>query len=431
MRVIRFIVENFRSIRDRVELSFESTALSDEPLFRIPSTRTHHGLLPVVGIYGANASGKSNVVDALLEFRDAVGQSFSLKPDQSMPWSPWRMDRSATAPPTRLELEFEHEGVRYLYGYVHRDTCVEAEWLHQWPAHRRQVVFERDIESDPVWYFGPSMTGPRQQLSDQTRNNCLFLSLAKQQNHELLTRVAAAIGAGIRNESEIELRGYPIFSPRAAIVRPEHRELVINLLRAGDLGVVDLLVEEVDMEIPDEVLQRLPAQPAAHLRELMATNDKPRRIVLLHESDDQSEPWSLAPGLESRGTQILLQRINDVLEHRDGLLIVDELETSLHPDLCAALLHVFTRSGSNSGGRQLLFTTHSRDLLGGLRADEIVLLDRKNGSTCLRAMSDYRSQKVRGRADFRALHERGLVGGVPILGDWQGIWERVEDAEKV
>lgn len=98
--------------------------------------------------------------------------------------------------------------------------------------------------------------------------------------------------------------------------------------------------------------------------------------------------------------------------HAGGLLVIDELETSLHPDLCARLVDLFTREESNPKGAQLLFTTHVRDILGRLRRDEVVLVDKgEDGRSYLSAASDFRG--IRKRDDLRVLHRRGQLGGVP------------------
>lgn len=141
-----------------------------------------------------------------------------------------------------------------------------------------------------------------------------------------------------------------------------------------------------------------------------------------------SESWELPPDLESRGTNVLLARLHDLLHVlRDGgLLILDELDTSLHPDLCAALVALFTSASTNPMGAQLLFTTHDRSLLAGLRRDEVVLIDKDAaGESTVRTASDFRG--LRGRDDLRREHEQVRIGGVPVLGDFAREFERLRE----
>lgn len=425
MRIIRFTVENHRSLRRETELSFVSTAQADEPTFRIPSRFTSHGLLPVMGIYGANASGKSNLIDALRLLGQHVARSYNLQPGEPMPWAPWRMERGAQAPPTRMVLDFEHDDTRYQFGLTYRESGVQQEWLYRWVTSRRQLLYERDIHAEVIWQFGSALTGQKHQLAEQTRPNALFLSLAKQNNHEMLGHVAAALQSGLRFEAEIELRGTPLFLPSAPILRPENRALVRNMLAAADVGCCDFRDEEIDVEFPTQLFEMLRPEAAAVISAQVGRQKKFRRIILSHGSTDDNPVWELPLDMESRGTQILLQRINDLLLHEHGVLVIDELDTSLHPDLCAQLVRLYASASANKAGRQLLFTTHDRGLLRELRRDEVLLFDKsRNGESTLASLSDFR--QVRGRDDLRALHESGAIGGIPVLSDFSHAWNPSE-----
>lgn len=116
----------------------------------------------------------------------------------------------------------------------------------------------------------------------------------------------------------------------------------------------------------------------------------------------------------------MLQRINDLLSHEQGVLVVDELETSLHPDLCAAIIKLYTTE--NLGGKQLIFTSHDRGLLNQLRRDEVIFVEKdREGFSTLTPLSDY---QIRDRDNKTELHAQGRLGGVPILGELSGIWSQ-------
>jgi predicted ATPase len=103
-------------------------------------------------------------------------------------------------------------------------------------------------------------------------------------------------------------------------------------------------------------------------------------------------------------------------------LIVDEIDTSLHPDLCAAIVNLFTDPRTNPNGAQLLFSTHERDLLNHLRRDEVVLVDKgRDGASRLSVASDF---DVRGRQELRRVHAEGRLGGVPVLADLRAAWAK-------
>jgi uncharacterized protein len=420
--LLRFGLHNHTSFRDATELSFVSTAQADWPTWRMEAPSVPHGALPVVGVWGANASGKSNLLRALEVFRNLVRDSFlGLTPEEPIPWQPFAMRRQQDDPSTHMDVDVVVDGVRHHYGMRFRATGFVEEWLYAWPKHRKQVLFHRNHEETDPWYFGPSLGGQRQHIARATRANSLFLSAAAQYNHEQLMPVYTAITQGIRSERRIELRGYPLFEASSLVLEPRFAATVLAFLAAADLGVVGMRSTELPLSRSEELLAK-PLQPQA---------GKPRLFELrLRHGAAEDASWELPPDLESRGTQILLRRLEDFLEAlRDGgLLLLDELDTSLHPDLCAELVGLFADPDVNRRQAQLLFSTHDRNLLGVLRRDEVIMVDKaRDGASSLRAASDYAD--VRARDDLRRAHELGRIHGVPILGDFAGAITRALDLE--
>lgn len=421
MHVLRFGLENYRCFRDPVEVSFVATSQSDRPDFRIPSDRVEHGVLPVVGVYGANASGKSSVLSGLLALRDAVEFSFRSAPDRPVPWEPFRLDRRDDAPPTVLDLDFELDGVRYHYGFSHRGRGFEEEWLFQWTTHRRTVLFERDAGDDEApFYFGPSLKGDKAHLARATRDNALFLSTAAFHNHDQLLPVFRAITQGIRRPSTIMLSGVPLFSGDDPILEERHHERVRKLLTSADVGCDDFQPSEVQLDqIPAELERVLRPEALDALRD--RSEDTPLYEIALVRRDADGRTWRLPPDSESTGTRILLRRISDLLRHEPGLLVMDELETSLHPDLVRETLSLYTSRDANPSGRQLLFTAHDRGLLNSLRRDGLVLVDKdRDGVAHLTTASDFRDLRRRDALD--RVHAQGRMGGVPVLDSFVAAW---------
>lgn len=417
--LLRFVLENHDSFREATELSFLATARKDEPAWKFISPHAPQGILPAVGVWGANASGKSNLLRGLLFLRRAVEESYTLRPTDAAPWRPWRLDRSEHAPPTRMELDFILSGVRYHFGFRLNSQGFIEEWLYQWEGRRRAVLYHRDRSQTPVWHFGAALKGPRTRHAEDTRENCLFLSVAAQNNHEQLLRVYAAIVEGIRREGVIHLAGYPLFHPDCPMLAPENRPALLGLLAAADVGVTDVRLEEVQQEaLPPKAEAIFQPEFLDQLRREQLPGPLVR-LVLGHGAP--GDPWELPPDRESRGTQILLARLNDIFAalRLGHTLVVDEIDTSLHPDLCAAIVDLFTHPATNPHGAQILFATHDRDLLEHLRTDEVVLVDKdRSGASTLRTASDYRG--LRTRDDLRRAHQQGRLRGVPVLGDLAG-----------
>ncbi|MCB9506150.1 MAG: ATP-binding protein [Myxococcales bacterium] len=419
MRAIRFGLENFRSFRDRSELSFVATALSDEPQYVIADAGSHAGILPAVAVFGANASGKSNLLQAVIAFREHLEHSFQRGPTAQLPMTSWRLSEDR---PTTLFMDFEVDRIHHQYGFSFSRAGYATEWLHRWPTRQRQVVYERDAAEDPPFYFGPSLRGEKKKIAEATRANALFLSTAAQFNQEELLPIHESLVQGIRPAREIQLSGFPLFHrDKSPILQPESHDRVRGFLQAVDLGVEEF-TEYTPKSTSPSVAQLEGLAPdvrRAVEEELQLAAEFARGVQLLR-TDADGETWTVPPMHESAGTNALLARIDDMLALGEGLLVVDELDASLHPDVCKLLVAQFTRAAANTLGAQLLFTTHDRALLGELRRDEIVLVDKDaNGASSLRTLSDFRG--IRGRDDRRKLHEEGRLGGVPMLVDRGGL----------
>ncbi len=422
--ILQFTFQNHRSFRDETTISFVSTSRRDEPSHRILSRHAKYGALPVVGLWGGNASGKSNVIQALLGMRAAVRDSHRRWEATEPPrWDPWHADRSENAPAASYAVDLVVGETRYRYAFTLHNKGFLAESLTSWSGHRQSLVFEREgLGKDATWSFGSSFKGPRERLREQTRANSLFLSVGAQENHPVLLDVYGALTTGVRVEREIQPRGFPVFPPDHPILQPTYAERLNALVRLADVGAAGIQTE------PD-----LP--PKLRIGDGMSAEDKQLIDKFLERFGEKSDAspllrmrlkhhdgWSPEPHQESRGTNVLLQRLSDILPALDAgqLLVVDELDTSLHPDLARQLLRLFTTAETNTRGAQLLFTSHHRELLHELRTDEILLVDKtRDGVSSIAAASDFTG--VRSGPDVRRMQAR--LGGVPVLGDFAAMLE--------
>ncbi len=409
--LIRFSVENVLSFRARTDLTFVATARKEAPGYSLPTRHAKHGLLPVVGLWGANASGKSNLLTALSALRSSVEHSFTkLQPDQPVPWHPWMMRKGKDSPPSYFELEFVNgEEVRFQFGYRQDASGFCEEWLYRWAQNRPQLLYHRDHARADPWYFGPNLKGSRKEIAQATRPNCLFLSAAAQFNHADLLPVFEAITQGVASSGPVFLGTAPIFLEDAPLLSAGLRPTLIELLRFADTGIVEADVQQLRAEEYETVLDFRPdVEPAA----------KGRVVVHFVHGTDSMDGWTAPPTMESAGTHRLLSRISEILSAlRSGsLLIADEFHAGLQPELAGALIDLFLSPETNPHGAQLLFTAHDRAALSRLRSDEVGLIDKdRHGQSVLRYASDYKG--VRSRDNLRVAHEQGRIRGVPVLGD--------------
>lgn len=419
--LIEFQVENHRSLRDEQVLTMESGRVGG-----VADSRPRHvdghseSLLPVVALYGANASGKTNVLNALAFMRDAVLFSFnSWSPDQGVPrnqfaWGPKRDE------PSFFEVTVLVDSVRHQYGFWLSDECILEEWLFAWPNGKKQLWFERD---GGTYKFGDNLKGDNKVIEGVTRTNALFLSTAVQFKHPQLHaifswfRALRPINMGeslsmIHTEQAIarmfEQAGQVTLFPDDDTLEEPLTERFLTLLRSADLGIVDLRVEKTE---PIEKSRRLPRI----------------RFHLKHQSD-ADDAW-LPLDQESKGTRTLFRFAIPFLEAiRDGgVLLCDELEASLHPSLAQQIVRQFNDPKTNPHNAQLIFTTHDTNLLGttlgepALRRDQVWLTEKdKQGATMLYPLTDYKPRKVE---NLERGYIQGRYGAIPFLGDFTFVGE--------
>lgn len=424
--LLRFSVENVLSFRDRTDLSFVATARNDAPNYRLPTRHAKHGVLPVVGLWGANASGKSNLLAALMVFRETVANSFARRlPNELAPWAPWMARISPTDPPSLFEIELvDAEDVRYVYGFTQDARGYAKEWLTRWSGSRPQQLFERDRDGAVPWYFNPVL-GPQKRCKEiavATRANCLFLSAAAQFNHLALLPIYQEITRKIQSERSVTAGAMYLFAPDDPLVSAEFRSVLLAILAAADIGVVEVEVGEQPAEPEPDFVDKLPKDVADSFRQEF--HRKRVELRLAHRTDT-GENWLAPAAAESMGTHVLMIRLADLLTtlSNGALLVVDEFNTALHSDLAAALLSLFCSPKTNPKGAQILFATHDCTALDMLRSDSVGLVDKDTqGRSTLAYASDYK--QIRSRDNLRLAYEQGRIRGVPVLGDLVDLFAR-------
>ncbi|MEO1083069.1 MAG: ATP-binding protein [Acidobacteriota bacterium] len=402
-------IANHRSICDEQILSLEaaSPAAADDP-----TARSIEGLkrpmLPAAAIYGANASGKSNVLLGLDFMRTAVLESHkSWDPHGTVPrhafaWGPGRQSVSL------FEVMIWQRGVRYQYGFTASDGAFEEEWLYAWPHQRKQVWFEREGQA---FHFGDKLQGENRLIQQVVRPNALFVSAAVQLDQRQLDPVFEwfktthiTVGGSVSEDSLLAsphwqaLENTLIGLEEATDyrLREERFRRVLELLKSADFGIVDMRAHE---------------RPGF-----------PRTALQLQHQQDAETSW-LDLEHESSGTRNLLRLAPIILDALEGgtVVLLDELESSLHPALATQIVQLFNDPATNPRNAQLIFTTHGTHLLGtlsgdpALRRDQVWLTEKdSSGATKLYPLTDYRPRKAE---NLQRGYLQGRYGAVPFLGD--------------
>jgi hypothetical protein len=399
--LLRFRVANHLSLRDEQQLSFvtdkpgegnaRATGVMCEgrPLYA----------LPVVGLYGGNASGKSNVLRAMDFMRTAVLDSHAeWAKGEGVPRRPFAFDPACAAEPSFFEIDLllGDPPVRYTYGFTVSDRRVESEWLYAYPGtrrHARQVWFFRDASAKTPFEFpADHLKGPKATLARLTRDNALFLSTAAANNQKQLAAVQRWFADNFWLVSPERGRRARENYTRRQIPGP-YKERIEELLRHADLGIEGI-----------EVVPRDPDPP---------------EVRFVHGNGAFRATLDFAD--ESLGTRTWFAMLGPALLalDRGAVLLVDELDASLHPAISAEVIRLFGDPEANPRNAQLAFTSHDTtlfsDLPGGrpLGRMQVWLTEKDDdGATELYRLADV---KPRPDENLHRWYHEGRYGGRPQI----------------
>ncbi len=421
--LIEFSVSNFKSIRERQTLSMVASSgreLASTNIF------TPDGNAPTVlrsaVIYGPNAAGKSNFLQAAAFLRNFVLMSAIGQEGQAIGVVPFAFCAASRAEPSAFDLMFLNEGVRYHYGVELTTERIMKEWLVAYPHGKAQRWFQREFDPGSgayLWHMGSHFRADKAQrllMQKSTRANALFLSTAVQLNDDQLRPVFLWFvnKLAIVNLTQGMNWGLTVVSMQD----PTQREMINQIVRAGDVGIeaLDLKVEDLPVVAPGVQVQfQIPQRALATQGEASL---KQIRIMVLHRQIDSDVLLPFETSMESDGTQKLLQYAGGWIKAlADGAtLLVDELDGSLHPMLTKFLVGLFHDAGRNRNGAQLVFTTHDTNLLDTtiFRRDQIWFTEKdERAATKFYPLLDYspRKDEVLERG-----YLRGRYGAIPFIG---------------
>lgn len=419
--LVEFRVKNFRSLRDEQVLSLVTSKDKTRADTHTLETglKAAPSLVRSAAIYGANASGKSNLIKALQYMRGVVVESATvIQPGQTYAVQPFRLDAQSASQPTDFEVTFILGGVRYQYGFAMTAQRIVSEHLLVYKAFKPQRWFERHFDEQAgkdVYDFGPGLKGPKNLWEGATRPNALFLSMAVQLNSEALRPVFEWFVGGLvifNEQSQL--------SPQVSIQmlkQAEGRKQICDFLSAADISIAD--IEVVTRKVPGQAVH---FDLVAGKTEVRPEEMEEHQLRFSHVTDQGKAVFDLMD--ESNGTRNLLFLTGPVMDIlRKGLtLVIDELDTSLHTLLVRELVRLFHRPEVNIGGAQLIFTTHDTSLLdapGLFRRDQVWFVEKdRNQASALISLSDFSPRK---NEALERGYLMGRYGAVPFLDQSLGL----------
>lgn len=412
--LLEFRVRNYRSLRDEQALTLVASGDKELAATHLAPTglkAAPHALRSVV-VYGPNASGKSSLLRALDYMRAVVAESATIiQPGQTYNVQPFRLDAASSQQPTEFEITFLLSGIRHQYAFSMTPQRIISESLLVYRSSKPTQLFSRQhVEGDGYDYeFSTYLTGPRKLWQESTRPNALFLSMAAQLNSEQLSPVFNWI---VRNIT---------FLPAGAIVLPDSttallateqgRASICEFLSAADISIADVQAVPRKGMHAQWVMGASGLQASQEEREFMMP-------VFEHSTPKGSAKFELHD--ESEGTQRLYGLIAPVLDClRDGhVLVVDELDSSLHTLLVRRLITMFQTPELNPNGAQLIFSTHDTSLLDHtlFRRDQIWFTEKDaDQATCLYPLTDFSPRK---QEAWERGYLAGRYGAVPFFSNW-------------
>ncbi len=404
--LLEFRVRNYRSIRDEQALSLVASN-ADKELAGTHLAPTGLKALPgavrSAVVYGPNASGKSTLLQALAYMRAVVAESATvIQPGAIYNVQPFKLDEAFNREPTGFEMSFVLDGIRHQYAFSMTPQRIVSESLVVYRTSKPTQWFSRRLADNGESYeyeFSTYLTGSRKLWQDSTRSNALFLSTAAQLNSEQLSPVFRWIVESIVFLPARVMLNHDLTT--AMLATPDGRTRIRDFLATADISIADV------QAVPRKGLRN---QIVFHAGTVAHSSSEESEILVplfKHSTSKGSATFELHE--ESEGTQRLYGLVAPVLDViRDGrILVVDELDSSLHTLLVRRLVSMFHDPSLSRNAAQVIFSTHDTSLLDHtlFRRDQVWFTEKdEDQATRLYPLTDFSPRK-------HDAWERGYVAG--------------------
>lgn len=388
----KFEVENFKSIKDKIEVSFVASNLREDVYYENTFDFKNEDILKVSAFYGANASGKSALVIAFAALRELVvtrSQPLPINGQYRLPYNPFHFSKEMRDKPTEFKIEFtlnnDNNSFLYVYSVRYNKDAVLFERFEKKTSQKTSLIYERrTINGTTSIDIGPSVNNPLlEALKPSVMVNRTFLSMFANFNVTDLTDAYKFFEERLINVTP-EITRFSDYIPQEILRNDELKDFTLKLLKAADFNIKNLKVGKSKRRI------KFSFGPT--------TQENDDALFLEHYGD--VDDGSLEFIDESLGTKkmVVLAEILFPIFSKSSVLIVDELESSLHPELTKLIVELFLDDTINVNNSQLIFTSHETTLLNLnlLRRDQInfVYKDKQTCGTYIKSLSDFSVRKT-------------------------------------
>ncbi len=414
--LLEFTVENFRSFRDPTTFSMMASSDKSLPdnLSHVKSIKDDRVLNSAV-LYGANASGKTNLVLAITILRNFVVQSHIHQKGTGLNHQPFAFDGSFAKRPTRFTITFVHKQVIYEYSMSYDHNKVVDEELKHYPNGKVAIIFSRHGNT---FKFNRDRA-EQEVISRRTLENQLYLSTSVQFNYAATT---PAFEWFQRHLVPIDNTDSPGLTESAIEFMNHNKKakaLMVKALQIADLGITG--IEGKVRKVPlASLYDSLPPQILGVMT-VLGNEAKQTDLRFTHKvkGDDGAEIEKQLPYIfESEGTRKLFNILGPIIDvlQKGGTLVVDELDTKLHHDITDWLVSLFHDPTQNKNKAQLIFNTHDQLFLdlASFRRDQIWFVERSpdNGTSDIFSLVEFRERKDR---DVLKAYQTGRYGAIPVI----------------
>lgn len=430
--LLEFSVGNYLSFKSKKTLSLLASGISDfKENNLIESER--HTLVKGAVVYGANASGKSNLIRAMSTMKRLVLYSFNQTSAKSLDIVPFLLSTETEGKPSEFEIVCQIADSRYRYGIEVNNKTVIGEWLFEAKKNAERPLFVREGENIEVM----DNFKEGKNLEEKTRENALFLTVVDQFNgptaKSLMKWFSNFLTISGLSHEHLEMTTFKMFDKK--------ENPLIDFYKKLDLGFDDVTIEKKrwdPKELPEDmpepllkwVLGDLEGSFKFEIRTLHKKYNEKNEVDSMIQFDMREQ--------ESAGTNKIFNISGPVFTalKTGGVLVIDELDSSLHPLLTLAITRLFNSTEYNPNNAQLIFTTHDTNLFeyGKFRRDQIYFVEKDQyGASDLYSLVEYKEEngaKVRKDRSFESDYIAGRYGAIPYIGNLSSVLTEWQEKQK-
>ena len=401
-------LSNFFSINEEVILDMQAASLQtkeSKDLLGNTFVCNDERLLKTVVIYGANASGKSNIIKAIRACVQMIFESHNYNENTIFAFTPFKF--GDVGKPSKFYIRFLIEGIEYEYSFSLTKTEIITEELYYYPVGRKKLVFSRDERKGPdkknIYEFRSAIRRPMD-VAGNTSKKTLFVSRASQMDRD----VAKDVFRYFNERFILNYFGYNSYSIESLL--NENKDLILKVLKAADSDIIDIRSQHELRSLTTAVFDPLSNQ-------LLSRDDiqKPQLKITTFHRNNPEVPFDFYSE-ESSGTQEFFHMMLTILNIIKGnkVLLIDEISMGLHVNLVEYILNLFHKSES----AQLIFSTHNTNLLNmrKLRKDQVYFVNKRDdGSSEMYSLFDFKD--FRENMDAEKAYLQGRFDAIPYIDD--------------